>query len=721
MNSNSLFLNTQRGSALLMTMAFMILGLGLTLAFLNSARNHLSQSSFSLDSTDANYQAEAQYESAKAKIDRAVDAITFNGKLRYPSASASLAANGERFDVINNLYATDTNNNNSALDEALNFLRDAVRAQAYSSQGTLNANHEFAYFDSGNNPAFPTTWTDPDPNDDKYVEWKFSFNPLRVESQIASDPKSITFEYEYLVQVRGYGRNRFTTREYEDSGVISVSVEGRPFSQWALFMDSMLNQNGSTLYFAGGNTSAQAQEVYGGPVHVNQKPNFYGHPYFSGYFTSSIAENLWNYVSATNYTGCPSQCPTFEDNKAGGVPSVSMPSAMFNTHRLAAGDTSSTASTNNAQPTVAEMKSFLTYHADGTFNQALTSIPNGIYLPVNNLASNVPSGGIYVEGNAEVTMNVVTGESDVNTYSSSSAWTQIQPSHQSCKFQQIKINSTSAASTARDILIADDPCNVTYVFNANNYAAAPSILNGRINGTIHVNGAISKLGGASRTRPAVAQDFALTVSALKDIYITNDLQYEDVEYVTATADGSMGTTPVANAYGDLNGSGISPTNPDIAATVSEDSQTILGIISTQKNVLIYVPTPYNASTSAPNDINLHGAIYAGNSNAYDSSTGVGCGANTANKKGCGFGVLNYSASGTPNKGNIKFFGGISEYKDQTTATISGSTLKGYASRYFYDQRLYDGISPPAFPISNFPNAYGSIRRMKSYRLAQQED
>lgn len=693
-----------RGVALLLVTVLTFLGLGLVVLFLQRSHLNLVFSKISRDSKEADLRLDSALSAVEAKFERAMAEISLSNKLQYSSGSATLASQGERFDVINNLYATDTDGSGSSLDEAQDFLEHMIVSQAYSAAGVLDSSHEFHSFAS----AFPTTWADPDPSDSEYYEVKYSFSPLRVESQIAIEPKQIIFEYEYQIEVRSYGSETFLAKTAESAGILEIRVEGSPFSKWAFFTHILKNQGGATLYMAGGNTSSQIQEIYGGPVHVNLTPNFLGHPTFNGLFTSATTESGWNYKSITNYTSCASWCPTWNGGKMGGVPTVTMPTAIFNTHRLAAGDTSTTASTNNNAPTVTEMKSFLANHAEGVVDPAATSIANGIYIPVNSAAAKVPTGGIFVQGDATaISMNVLQNEADFDP----NVWTNIPSVHQGCKFQTIKI---TAGATIRDVYIGSgSSCDITYVFNGADYTQTPTTLYGRPNGNIHSTGAINSLGGASRTRPAVATDFGITVSAVKDVYIKNDLQYEDAEYVTLSSTGVMGTTAVANAYGTIGSSGYTPASAGITPIINEDSQTVLGIISTKRNVLIYTSNPYSSATSAPSEINLHAAIFAGNSAAYSSSTGEGCGSGA--NAGCGFGVLNYSTA--PNLGSIKMFGSISEYRDQTTGTVSGSTVKGYGSVYMYDSRLQNSISPPAFPISNSPGAFAQVRPYKLFRVA----
>lgn len=683
---------SERGAAIIVISMLIMLMMIAGVMFLKRAGGFLAISGIKSDHLSAQYQMSAAYETAKSKLNRATvydvgtdKGMILNGRLHYADSTAPTQ---ETFNNLSNAYAANQ----------LGFLKLLVNQQAYSGAGAFNSSHEFKDFAT----AFPTSWTDPNLSDDQYFEVKYTFTPLDMISQVS--PQQLTFEYEYRLQVRAYGQKNFQTVGSEDAGIISISVQGAPFSQYAAFMNSMRNQNGSTLVFAGGNTSAQIQEVYGGRVHVNQTPYFYGHPTFSDLFTSSVASTSWVYYNATGYTGCPSQCPRFNGGSLGSVPSIPMPTQIFNTLRLAAGDTSTTAATNNAAVTNADINGFLANHADGTVPAGSSPLADGIYLPIDNPGAKNPTGGIYVQGDARVQLNVVQGSSDFN----STQWGQMSTSHQGCKFQKIAVTSMNATVHAKDIYIGDDPCEVTYVYDATNPSATPAVLNGRINGNLYVNGKIDQLGGASRTRPAIARDFGFTISALKDVRIINDLQYEDATYVPVASDGTLGTTTVATPTGQANSSGIQPTAQNLAAQIPSDSHTILGIISTSRNVLIH--------SSAPSNINLHAAIFAGNSAAYDSSTGLGCGTSGANTQGCGFGYEGWNTN--TGMGSIKFLGSLSEFKDQTTGVLS-TPPKGYASLYFYDVRLRSSLTPPAFPVTNTPQAYGTIKPFRTWRISLQ--
>jgi hypothetical protein len=676
-----------QGSAILVVTFLILLMMVASIGFLRRSTFFMSMTGVHSDSIDAQYQMEAAYEQALSKIERAITPINsngLNGRLRYVTVNGVTGPTSESFSNIANIYGTNA-------ITATNFLQSMVVEQAYTAAGAPISGSEFANFST----AFPTTWTDPNTSDDQYFEVKYTFDALPPIVQIAGSPQTINFDYEYRVQTRGYGRSRFTNMTAEDNGVISITLTQAPFSQWATLMNSMKNQLNQTLVFVGGNSSSQIQEVYGGKVHVNSTPYFYGHPTFMDMFTSTAAANTWVNYNVANY----SCCAIFNASSQGGVDAIPLPTQIYNTARLAAGDTNSTAATNNVAPTNAELVSFVNHYAGGDLASGATSVPSGIYVPIDNQTSKIPTGGIYIEGDARISMDVVTGSSGFTA----TQWSQLQPAHQTCKFQKYSIVSTVSGVRNRDVYVGSGSCYMTYVFDTTTPANTPAVLNGRVNGNLHVNGKIDQLGGASRTRPAVAEDFGITISAVKDVRIISDLQYEDAQYKSVSAGGVLSTDPVADAYGPINGSGISNTSQMLSASVDSSSRTILGIISTQRNIMLH--------SSAPPNINLHAAMFAGNSAAYNSSTGLGCG---STYPGCGFGYESYSTA--TGMGNIKLLGGLTEYRDQTTGTVSSSTSYGYGSLYYYDPRMLT-LAPPAFPVSGLPTASATVNPYRTWRIS----
>lgn len=668
------------GAFLLVIFAISIMSI-MSLGFLNRSKVFVYLSNLKLDKVTAEVSMDSGLADAIFSVESVMNSIRLDSTLAFHPDSEIIS---ESMSSIWSRYGGST-------EEALEFLKHSIESRAYDEDGILDTDHAHA---AGFDQLFPSSFTDPTPSDDLYFQVKYAFYPRTPSRETTAVSDEILFQYDYSIVIRAYGNVQYTRAQSSQSGVIEVAVKSAPFSSFGIFRSTSRNQNGDPLYFAGGNTSAQAQEIFNGPIHINDSFYFYGHPIFNGPVTSTAAESTWVQDSSANYD-C---CAVFNDVKIGGAESISLPSELSNVIRLAAGDPSSTAHLNTDVLSDNEIVNFLISHADGSFEGDETSLPNGIYIPVSNSESPSVTGGIYVKGDAEVFLNVAQGEDDFH----SDYWSQIQESHRSCKFQKIAIDSLETGVTSKDVYVGDAPCDVTYVFNSEDTETAPGIFNGRLNGNLHVEGGIDKLGGESRTRPAIAQDFAFNISATKDVRIYRDLQYEDIEY-RSISDNEL----VANAWGELNSSGLGPSSADITPSISSDSKTILGIISTHRNITLHSESPAN--------INLHAALFAGNENAYNATTGLGCGVNTANRRGCGFGTEGWNSR--TGLGQFKFLGSISEFRNQSMGT-SGTPPTGYQRRISYDGRLRQDLMPPAFPISTDIQAYPQVKNLRTWKISQ---
>lgn len=706
------FHSSLRANTVLVVVMLVALGTGLIVSFLDQSNNDKKTSSMLYDYMDAAYTMETALAEAEAQMARAIDGINLNGKLQFAGGPAS-----ENFTGLSNAYVDPGGDIDNGKALAMEFFREAVVAQAYSSTGDLDSSNEFSNFDS----AFPSTFTDPDPTDDSFYEVKYEFYPL--PTRMTTSPATITFEYEYVISIRAYGRSDFSGAESKLTGIISIPLQNAPFSRWAAILNELRNQNGSTLVFAGGNTSAQFQQVFNGPVHVNAAGHFYGHPVFNMEFSSGKAFSQWRFWNNSNYSGCwekygGSKEKCFRGGYTESADIVTYPTDIFNTLRLAAGDTSATAATDTTAPTEAELISMVQENFTGTLG-SISTLPDGVYIPLDDQSSKTPQGGIYVRGDAHVQLNVVT---DPSTDMNSDYYNNLPNEQRWCEFQQIQVENLSTGEV-RDVFVgsdlrsgapdigtfsSSDPCDVSYVYDNSSTTDAPVALSSRIGGNVYIEGNIDELGSVSRTRPSIAQDFGYHITATKDIRILNDLQYQDAEYYNLDSDGAITGSQVADPFGEVNGSGVVPTDERLGVAIDEDSKTILGISSLYRNIKVHA--------SAPSNLNLHMALYAGNSDAYDSSTGHGCNADTAAKRGCGWGVENWNTK--TGAGTMKIFGSTAEYKNQTTGMISGAKKYGYDSLFFYDNRLLEELQPPGFPISNEINAYPTVTRFKAWRLSR---
>ncbi|TVQ80763.1 MAG: DUF4900 domain-containing protein [Bradymonadales bacterium] len=676
---------SQRGFALGIVIMTIVLSLSLALVYLNRSHLQLSISGIHSDSVIANFQMEAAYEEARNFLEIAVEDIRMDGAFQlHPSTPST--------DSISNLNAV----YGGSPAAALNFLRHAVESQSIDTSGVMDPTHPHFDFDT----AFSSDWT-PFNTQDAIMERRYSFEARAPIVETFGGNPSIFFQYDYTLEVRAYGTSHFSQAASQEKGVISILLSRAPFSRFALFRSQNRNQDGNILVFAGGDTSAQIQEVFSGPVHLNQSPIFYGAPVFLDVFTSGAAQSSWQQMSVSGYSGTA----VFHNQALGDQETMELPTEVNNVIRLAVGDSSPNAAFDNTPLSSGELVNFLRETPGYTLPGSAISIPPGVHIPVSDQTNLVPKGGVYIEGDSNVRLNVVQGESDF----APERWAQISSSDQACKFQKMLIEHHDDVSLSREIYIADEPCNSTYVFTPDP-TALPHVLAGRINGNVHANGKIDQLGGESRTRPAIATDFGFTVSAKKEVRIVNDIQYEDSFYHSMDSDGNVSYAPVATPWGDIDGSGIHPTDQNVLPKINSESKTVLGILSTHKNVLLHIDAPAN--------LNLHAAIFAGNPNHYDSSTDLGCGANHANQRGCGFGNEGWNTN--TGMGSFKFLGSISEYRSQSMGRTSNPPT-GYQRRLAYDQRFLEDLVPPAYPLSESLQAFSRVERFRAWRLVQAED
>jgi hypothetical protein len=677
--------SNKKGFALGLVIFAIAISLSLAVVFLNRSSINLSLTGVHSDSVVADLQMEAAYEEARGLLSQGVSEIRMDGAFQvHPDTP-----NTDSIQTLADVYGV-------SLESSLNFLRHAVESQAIDASGDIDESHQFADFDA----VFANDWTLFNLQN-AVMERRYTFTPRLPVTDLASGNPSILFQYAYTLEVRAYGGTNFSQSASQEKGMITIFLSRAPFSRFALFRSQNANQNGNILVFAGGDTSAQHRDIFSGPVHMNQAPRFHGAPIFADVFTSGAAKSTWAQTNGAGYSGSA----VFMDQALGDQPQTDLPTEVSNVIRLAAGDPSPQAAYDTTDVTNNDLVDFLRESAGVTLPGTATSVPAGVYIPVDSQATLNPQGGIYVEGDSQIQLNVVQGETDF----AAGRWSGIAAGDKSCKFQKIKIDHLGSASLSREIYVADDPCNSTYIFTSD-AAAVPQILPGRINGNLHVNGKIDRLGGESRNRPAIAQDFGFTISASKDVRIINDLQYEDVVYhAVDSSDGSMSASPVATPWASLDGSSQS-TDFGVAPKISDDSKTVLGILSTKRNVMLHIDAPAN--------LNLHAAILAGNPEHFNSSTGLGCGANEANKKGCGFGNEGWQTKS--GMGSFKFLGSISEYRSQSMGVTSNPPT-GYQRRLMYDVRFLQDLTPPAYPLSTSLQAIARIENFRAWRLVQADD
>ncbi|WP_309570225.1 DUF4900 domain-containing protein [Deinococcus sp.] len=282
---------------------------------------------------------------------------------------------------------------------------------------------------------------------------------------------------------------------------------------------------------------------YDGPVHINQNWMFAGTPIFSmGATTSASSVKMYNCNTST-WQAVTTQSNNCTTPNWGGVglayskPNVPLPANAFSQARAALGlDATNTTSPNtSARCTALGLSS------------SCSSVPTGVYTPVN--------GGIYIQGDAAVTLSVASPNN-------SQVYTIVQ-------------GSTTS------VLKADPLTGVTTITKN---GGAATTLSTPLNGQLYVEGTITSLSGPARTGtlpnplpsnngvptqipPAIATSTRLNIAAATDIVVQGDVTYQD--------------NPATNS----------------------GAKNVLALLAGTGNLRV--------GTTAPNDVYLHGAVVAG--------------------------------------------------------------------------------------------------------------
>jgi len=151
----------------------------------------------------------------------------------------------------------------------------------------------------------------------------------------------------------------------------------------------------------------------------------------------------------------------------------------------------------------------------------------------------------------------------------------------------------------------------------------------------------------------------------------------DVLSVSGTLEEKEQTTVVASGRIDITNHIRYEVPPDVYNPASNPLN-VLGIYSSGNDIRI--------TTAAPNDLDIHAVLMAGNTgDALNSSVNV----------------QNYNV-GAP-RGQVRLIGGlIEEYYGAfgTFDPATGNALTGYGRSFTFDRRMTRGFSPPFFPTTN---------------------
>lgn len=341
--------------------------------------------------------------------------------------------------------------------------------------------------------------------------YQYEINISEKTDPIIVTADSWDFPFKYRIVSTGTSQN--TNKDVVVSGDFTVRVQRDNFAKYALFTNQQTMPNGTNVWFTD-------KTNFAGPLHTNGRYNIALNP-------SGIFDGVVNQVEqmARFYNGGSPVLLNAASNGAQDVPTFN---SGFN---RGVGAISLSSATQQQQ---------LVDQAKGT----ATISGNGIYVPNSGGAL---TGGIYVEGNSNITMSV--------DGSNNAVYTVVQGGTQKI----ITVNRSANQTTVNHVSVG-----------TTTYNGVPDGVDG-IGTVIYVNGNINSLSGT------VERDSAVTISSNNDMTITNNLRYQDYTaavgtpgqagYVPPTADGTENLLGLVTWNGNVRIGTAAPNNVDVHATI----------------------------------------------------------------------------------------------------------------------------------------------------------
>lgn len=358
-------------------------------------------------------------------------------------------------------------------------------------------------------------------------------------------------------------------RVVKAQGTLNIRMGGVFVSQYLMLADDGGGFNNGNPYNFFGNGM-----IYDGPVHFNKNWLIWGSPKFTMGATTAESAIYWNDASqslnATNAQKRTVQAwgSSKPDWGTGGLqysqPAATLPKNAYSQQNAALG----------LDATSATVPSLATICTQLSLAPCPAAIPAGTYLPAN--------GGIYIQGDAQISMSVGTNDSQIYKVVTGTTTT------------TITVDYTNNVTCRQ---VGTGPVTCTAPARTGNLPGASG------NGQVFVNGSITALTGPARTGalpsnptnspvpavipPAVSRKSQLNISATTNIDITGDITYQDdprnvtgaknvIAYTAGTGNVQIGAAAPNDVY--VHGSVLAGANGKGFAVVNYNKRAVSGQI-----------------------------------------------------------------------------------------------------------------------------------------------
>jgi Tfp pilus assembly protein PilX len=369
---------------------------------------------------------------------------------------------------------------------------------------------------------------------------------------------SFQYTYNYALDILGEVKGNEQS-ELAENGSVQITVNISPpsgvttnssFAAWGMFIDQYSLCSGS--YLVPGTIS--------GPVFTNGGWTFgtTGKYIFTDSVGSANADAGFQFSSScaqlnssSDTSGGTTIAPTFQNGFNLGQPSVPLPTNSYNQFEavLDGIGNGTVPISNNASVLHATLNTFLK-DASGAAYPPGSSATNGVYLPyymngatptlgsaagtISGTSSPSCGGGIYVEGDASVTVAPLAGSTTAQVYTIV----------QGTATYTVTINPTTNQTSLKKV-VGGTTTTKTVTGVPQDCAPGASAFSATM---LYVDGNITSLsgpesGGAS-TGPAIQNGTELTITAASNVTLTGDIRYvTEPVTLTQTVNGSGQTVP----------------------------------------------------------------------------------------------------------------------------------------------------------------------------------